>query len=298
MITMSGVHSRLPALLADDEEVERYGHLLDSLGIGLIVFAPDTTVRHRNVIASEFCGNVVQSWQDIDGQPIASDKTPIAQVVRTSRPVFDRLLNLVPEGMSAIPVKANALPVFSTDGQVKLVLLILVKQTEDAPREFSIHDPLTGVFSENHAMFLLDNEIHRARRYGTPFTLALIAIDQQKPAEPSNAPAIDKQSMTVFGRLLAKAMRDIDVSGRFGSDEFLVILPNVVLNEAMIGLERLRLLVEAQAPPSFPVKITISGGATEYTGENSLPLIERCKSLLDLAKESGGNRFCVDLGII
>lgn len=93
-------------------------------------------------------------------------------------------------------------------------------------------------------------------------------------------------------------MREIDIVGRIGIAEFLIILPNVALNDAMIGLERLRLLVEAQELPPAAVKTTISGGVSEYTGENSAPLIERCRSLLEHARDSGGNRFCVDLGVI
>lgn len=295
---MNGMHPCLPPLLADDDEIERYGNLLDGLGIAMEVFTPDATVSHRNATAKELCGDCIQNWLEIDGLPVASDKHPVAMALRTSQPVFDRMMILLPAGKSAIPVKANALPAFTTSGQVKCVLLILAKQTNNAPWQFSIHDPLTGVFSANHVMFLLDNEIHRARRYGTAFTLALIAIDRRLTTEPPNNDTLDDSSLAGFGKLLAKAMRDIDISGRLRADEFLVILPNVILNDAMIGLERLRLLVEAQVPPYFPVGITISGGATEYTGENSLPLIERCRSLLELAKASGGNRFCVDRGIV
>ena len=195
-------------------------------------------------------------------------------------------------------VKANALPVFSEQGEVRRILLILAKQTEDSSLQFSIHDPLTGVFSQNHAMFLLDNEIHRARRYGTPFTLALIAVDQQQGLSESNGSTFSGELLARVGKIIGKSMREIDIAGRIGLAEFLVILPNVALNDAMIGLERLRLIVEAQESPNEAVNATISGGVSEYTGENASPLIERCRSLLEHAKESGGNRFCVDLGII
>ncbi len=295
---MSGAYSSLPHLLADDEEIERYGGLLDSLGIGLEVFSPDASIRHRNATARELCGEAGQFWWEIDGQPVPHDKHPVAQVMSRSQPVLDRMLMLIQTGKPRIMVKANALPVFSEQGEVRRILLILAKQTEDSSLQFSIHDPLTGVFSQNHAMFLLDNEIHRARRYGTPFTLALIAVDQQHGLSQSNGSTSSDELFASVGKIVGKSMREIDITGRIGLAEFLVVLPNVALNDAMIGLERLRLIVEAQEFPTEAVSATISGGVSEYTGENALPLIERCRSLLEHAKESGGNRFCVDLGII
>ena len=295
---MSGTYSSFLHLLADDEEIGRYGELLDSLGIGLEVFAPDASVCHRNAIVKELCGDSGPIWREIDGQPVARDKDPVVQVIQTSQPVLDRMLILIRAEKPRVTVKINALPVFSEKGLVDRILLILAKQTEDISLQFSINDSSTGLFSQNHTMFLLDNEIHRARRYGTPFTLALIAVDQQQTFCESNDNTFDDELFARVGKLLRKSMREIDIAGRIGLTEFLVILPNVALNDAMIGLERLRMLIETQELPPEAVKTTISGGVTEYTGENSTPLIERCRSLLEHAKDGGGNRFCVDLRII
>ena len=299
---MSEANSSLPHLLADDEEIERYGRLLDSLGIGLEVFASDASIRHRNAIANELCGelgqNIGRIWREVDGQPVAGDKQPVAQVIQTSRPVFDRMLIVMGTEKPCVTVKVNALPVFSENGTLNRILLILAKQPENTLELFSIHDPLTGVFSENHAIFLLDNEIHRARRYGTPFSLALIAVDQQRASCLSNGSTFGDDLFASVGKLLWKIMREIDIAGRIGVADFLIILPNVSLKDAMIGLERLRLLVETQEFTSEAVKVTISGGVTEYTGENSAPLIGHCRSLLENARDSGGNHFCVDLGVI
>ena len=66
------------------------------------------------------------------------------------------------------------------------------------------------------------------------------------------------------------------------------------LKDAMVGLERLRVLIETQTFTDDFLRITVSGGITEYTGENSATLIERSKSLLINARESGRNRFCLD----
>ena len=85
--------------------------------------------------------------------------------------------------------------------------------------------------------------------------------------------------------------------GRFGDDQFLLILPNVRVNEAMIGLERLRETIEASATSDSGSLLTVSGGVTEYTGEDAGALIERVRSLLATAREAGCNRLCVNMDI-
>ena len=101
-----------------------------------------------------------------------------------------------------------------------------------------------------------------------------------------------------IGELLGKSLRGIDIAGRIGEDDFLLVLPSVCLKDAMNGLERLRVLIEAHEFSSAGLKVTISGGITEYTGENSAALLERSKSLLINAREAGHNRFCLDSDIL
>ena len=101
-----------------------------------------------------------------------------------------------------------------------------------------------------------------------------------------------------IGKLLGNSLRKIDITGRIGEDDFLLVLPNVSLKDTMVGLERLRVLIEAHEFSSTGLKLTISGGITEYTGENSAALIERSKSLLIHAREAGRKRFCLDTGIL
>ena len=290
---MNALHSALPHFLADEDEIFRYAGLLDSLGIGLMVFAQDGSLCQKNAIAEKLLGDATSLWMDETGRPLRCEEHPVAEVIHSDTPVFDRPLILGSDGMPGIRIRVNAFPAYSENGKLHRILLTLAKRSgHDGPEHFSIHDHLTGVFSQSHTLFLLDNEIHRARRYGTPFTVALVNIDSQGTLS-------DHEALAAVGRVLGESLREIDVAGRIGDNEFLLILPNVALHEAMIGLERLRLGIEAQAlPDSAGNKITICGGVSEYTGENSAPMIEHCRSLLEHAKEKGGNRFCLDLEMI
>lgn len=297
-------YSPLPnACYAEDEEIRRYAGLLDSLSVGLMVFADDASPCLNNKIASQLLGNTAPVWKNESGQTISSDELPLESVLRTSRPVLDRIMGLSNREAHSTWLSVNALPVFSENGSVRRVLLTLTdinaeRMLHSEVKQLSIHDPLTGVFNQRYVMHLLENEIHRARRYGTPFTLAQVDVDRYFPLCAEHGQRSGDSVLAGIGKLLGKSLREIDIAGRIGEDEFLLVLPNVFLKDAMIGLERLRVLIEAHEFASAGLKVTISGGITEYTGENSAALIERSKSLLINAREAGRNRFCLDTDIL
>ena len=128
--------------------------------------------------------------------------------------------------------------------------------------------------------------------------MAQVDIDHFLHFCEKHGPEPGERVLSGIGKLLTETMREIDIAGRIGDDEFLLVLPNVSLKEAMIGLERLRMLIETQEFVSAGLRITVSGGITEYTGENSETLLERAKSLLIHAREAGRNRFCLDGDIL
>ena len=105
----------------------------------------------------------------IRDRSIPAVEFPTSIAFGVSQPVFDRVLVLEKDTGTTIRLKANALPVFSANGRVRRVLLTLddiskERHAKDEQENVRIHDPLTGVFNKQHVMFLLGNEIHRARR--------------------------------------------------------------------------------------------------------------------------------------
>ena len=298
---------------ADDEEIARYAKLLDSLNIGLQVFTPDALPCFRNKQADRLLGDSPHNWLDERGMPVLPNDHPLELALRTSEPVLDRILALngeieasgevVSDDDESIWLSVNALPVLSVDGTVRRVLVTLTDISEmrflqSAVEQLSIRDPLTGVFNQPHVLHLLENEIHRARRYGTPFTLAQIDIDRFRSFCSEHGQATGDGVLQRLGSLLNESMREIDIAGRIGIDNFLLILPNIALKDAMVGLERLRGLIETLTFTDKFLRVTVSGGMAEYSGENADAMIERCQSLVMQARESGRNRFCMDTDIL
>ena len=293
------IQSPFPGSHADDQEIARYGALLDRLGIGMLVFLPDAAPVFQNALAGRLLGNAPHTWTDESGQAVVIEDITKMMAQDAGMPIYQYVLALTNAGGRTTWLSINLFPVFSENARVRRIVLTLKDINEEQKlqseiEKLSTRDPLTGVFNQRQVMYLLENEIHRARRYGTPFTLAQLDIDLFLPFCEKHGQEIGDAVVAGIGKLLIESMREIDIAGRIGTDEFLLVLPNVSLKDALVGLERLRMLIETQTFTDDFLRITVSGGITEYTGENSATLIERSKSLLINARESGGNRFCLD----
>ena len=296
-------YSPLPSIHADDDEIRHYSKLLDSLGIGLMVFSINASVCLKNERARELFGDMLPNWLDENGQLLEIDRHPLNIALRTSQADNQRVMILANGKAERLWLSVNAIPVLSEQDKPRLILLTMTDISEQRNlREevelLSVHDSLTGVFNREHVLHLLEKEIHRARRYGTPFTMARLDVDDFSALCTEYGSQTEEMMLSQLGSLFSKCMREIDITGRIGKSQFLLILPNVAMKNAMIGLERLRVQVESQIFTEAELRLTISGGITEYTGESSETLVERCKALMLNAREAGGNRFCLDLDII
>ncbi len=168
---------------------------------------------------------------------------------------------------------------------------------QDELERFRIRDNLTGVFNEEFVRYMLGNQINNGRRYGAIFTMAVIDIDHFSALCAEYGKSTSDAILAVVAKLIGEKLRETDFVGRIGDDEFLAVLPHTDLKTALIPLERLREAINAQPISPADVKVTISGGVTEYTGETPNAMIEHGKRLLINATDSGGNQYCFDIDI-
>jgi len=181
------------------------------------------------------------------------------------------------------------------------------KASDDQPAEesgkpeekgrFRILDSLTGVFNEEFVRYMLDNQINNGRRYGAIFTLAVIDIDHFSELCAEYGKTTSDAVLAVVAKLIGERLRETDFVGRIGDNEFLAVLPHTDLQSALIPLERLREAVKAQPFSPLDVRVTISGGVNEYTGESTTAMIEHGKKLLINATDSGGDQYCFDIEV-
>jgi two-component system, cell cycle response regulator len=158
----------------------------------------------------------------------------------------------------------------------------------------SIHDGMTGVFNHAHAIEEVNLEIERAKRYNVDFSIILLDVDKFKGVNDSYGHLAGNFVLKRIARLIEKNLRTIDIIGRYGGDEFVVILPQIDLDNTLIAGERLRQAVESETfiYNDNLIRLTISLGiATYQAGKSTQALIKTADDNLYRAKKEGKNRI-------
>lgn len=154
-------------------------------------------------------------------------------------------------------------------------------------------DALTGGFNRRHLLDELGRQTQLQARYGTPFSIILLDLDHFKQVNDTLGHQVGDQVLIGVTRLFEETLREIDVPGRWGGEEFLCILPNTPIPEALCCAERLRAKLEAAHLVSARPELTVTasfGIGTCQPGESIDALIQRVDALLYQAKAAGRNR--------
>lgn len=176
------------------------------------------------------------------------------------------------------------------------IALVNVRLYEETRRLATI-DSLTGLYNRRHFIELAGRELERALRYGRPLAAMMLDIDRFKRVNDTHGHAVGDQVLRVVARRCRANLREIDLVGRYGGEEFAALLPENDLNSARIAAERLRRCT-AEVPidtAGGPVSVTLSLGVAACT-ENCPDLenlIGRADQALYAAKIAGRNRVCI-----
>jgi diguanylate cyclase (GGDEF)-like protein len=131
------------------------------------------------------------------------------------------------------------------------------------------HDPLTGLANRRALDARLEEELERARRHGTHLGLVLIDVDDFKHFNDDYGHQCGDEVLRTFAALLAGSLRELDLAGRFGGEEFALVLPGTSVEGACVLAEQIRKslkLLEVAGPAGEPLRITASFGAAAFPG--------------------------------
>lgn len=164
-------------------------------------------------------------------------------------------------------------------------------------RQQATMDFLTGVPNRRYFIELAERELKRSQRYGNPFALAVIDLDLFKTVNDTYGHSVGDKVLKRFCELCRAALRDSDIIGRIGGEEFAIMLPDTKLATAQEVMERIRGNIElavVQLEKDVALRFTASFGlTTSEIGEAQLAtLLRYADEALYQAKNSGRNRVC------
>lgn len=157
-------------------------------------------------------------------------------------------------------------------------------------REQATRDFLTGLYNRSFIMDALTEHMTRRKLHGIPLSLMMIDVDNFKLMNDLRGHIFGDSILRRIGELLRNNTRSVDIVGRFGGDEFVVLLPGIALEDATLIAERLCRCLQEQCIEEEGHALTLSIGLTEQLpDETPTDLLHRADLLLYEAKRRGGN---------
>jgi len=169
-----------------------------------------------------------------------------------------------------------------------------LREMSEALKEAALRDPLTGLGNRRFLIERIKEENQRCARGGGGYTLALGDVDRFKMINDRYGHEIGDQTLCEIAACIRRALREYDLCGRWGGEEFLIVLPETRITDAAQVVERVRAEIERIALPTVrePLAVTASFGLTEYrSGENLSDTVNRADVALYRAKAAGRNRI-------
>ncbi|HBY57811.1 MAG TPA: hypothetical protein DEG96_08155 [Candidatus Atribacteria bacterium] len=257
-------------------------------------------------------GEGIAGWVFIEGKPLLIEEG-------AKDPRFKKFENIEEELKSIISVplkiKDETIGVINVDNKLKgelfdlddlqllsdfaneAAIAIQNAQLHQQMKNLAITDELTGLYNFRYLIERLEEEIKRAQRYERSLALIMADIDHFKEYNDTFGHLEGNRVLKSLANILKINIREVDIVGRYGGDEFIIILPEADQKEAQEIAERIRLKVERykfidNEDHSGETKLTLSLGVTSCFQEiiSLQGLIYKVDQALYLAKRKGRNR--------
>lgn len=299
-----------------ERSLEFYKNLLDNLYDGVYFLDRDRRITYWNKGAERItgysgdevlgscCRDNILMHVDRNGTCLCKDFCPAARVmelgVQDEAEVFlhhkdghrvmvrTRISPICDESGSIV----GAVEIFS-DNSEKLATMALIQELQ----EKAFQDALTGLPNRRFLENFISSRIEEMARYGWAFGLIFIDIDHFKLVNDIYGHDAGDEALRMIARTLTHVSRSFDAVGRWGGEEFVVVVINVDREGLLHIAERYRAMIESSdlTDGEDTLMITVSvGGTTAHSGDTLLSLIKRADGLMYRSKQLGRNRVTVD----
>lgn len=294
-----------------ENTTEFYKSLLDNLYDGVYFLDRDRRIVYWNKGAERITGysgdevlghccryNILMHM-DRDGVSLCKDSCPAARTMDDGNPAEAEVFlhhkdgHRVPVRVRVSPIRdaggaiVGAVEVFS-DNSEKLASMSLIQDLE----EKAFQDTLTGLPNRRFLEKFICSRLDEMSRYGWEFGLIFLDIDRFKIINDSYGHDVGDEVLRMVARTLTHCSRSFDTVGRWGGEEFVVVVVNVDMEKLQRIAERYRTMIEGSdlTAQEYSLKITVSLGGTLARGNDTLlSLIKRADGLMYRSKQSGRN---------
>jgi diguanylate cyclase (GGDEF)-like protein/PAS domain S-box-containing protein len=204
-----------------------------------------------------------------------------------------------------LPVKIKAIPMLNAQGEIDGAIEIFTEvQSEkafqthlDQLKKEASEDVLTGVANRKYMQAIIESKIREYKTVGVPFGLSFIDIDDFKRINDTYGHEIGDEILKLLVKTVGSSLRKHDRIGRWGGEEFIILLTDIDQDGLALVSEKIRQLVENSKLrlPDQELSVTISMGSSKVCEDDTVDsLVQRCDQLMYQSKKTGKNK--VSLG--
>ncbi|WP_371193675.1 diguanylate cyclase [Glaciecola sp. SC05] len=297
--------------------------LLSSIEVGIVVVDKSFYVHefnqfmenHSGVLSADIKGKVLfdffneidKNWLENKCQPVFSMNTPVFVIWEQRQYLFEfGTSRPITSSSDHMYQNITILPIPSESGQTERICLLVYDMTDQAMSKeradklneqlkvISRIDGLTGLFNRRYWQERFEREFKLTFRNKKPISVLILDIDHFKKVNDTYGHQAGDKVIQSLAMLIRKATRETDISGRYGGEEFVVLLPDTTADTALIVGERIRKAAQRYLVKhdNAEISVTISAGIAQFSSQFTRPLmwLEAADKALYQAKESGRNQ--------
>jgi len=254
-------------------------------------------------VVGRLCFDNILDHTDFKGCHLCRTRCPLAATMLTKEQLCRRVFLRHKEG-HRIAVEVRASPVEDARGHTIGAVEIFRDAGSDlalesayrSARELAHKDPLTGLANRRSLTAFVSEQLALFSRSGRRFSIIMVDVDHFKAVNDTFGHSTGDRALAEVAQILLESSREMDLTGRFGGDEFVVVLPNTSLEHATKFAERIRGKIEGkhrEATIGLPALTASLGVANSCPGDDWESLVSRVDVALYEAKQQGRNRVHV-----